>query len=144
MAKDEKLESVLFYLIEKTNKVVRRYAQEKLNQSGIDITIDQWLVMKKIYDQERISQVELAESVFKDTASITRILDLLLEKKLVRKTVGADKRVYELSLTDTGNKYFDTAATQVKSIRSKALAGIGEDEIKKLKNSLEKIIANIS
>lgn len=144
MAKDEKLESVLFYLIEKTNKVVRRYAQEKLNQSGLDITIDQWLVMKKIYDQERISQVELAEAVFKDTASITRILDLLLEKKLVRKAVGADKRVYELSLTDTGNKYFDTAATQVKSIRSKAIAGMGDDEIRKLKNSLEKIIANIT
>jgi MarR family transcriptional regulator, transcriptional regulator for hemolysin len=144
MAKDEKLESVLFYLIEKTNKVVRRYAQEKLNQAGIDITIDQWLVMKKIYDQERISQVELAESVFKDTASITRILDLLLEKKLVRKTVGADKRVYELSLTDTGKRYFDSAAIQVKSIRSKAIVGMGDEEIRKLKNSLEKIIANIS
>jgi MarR family transcriptional regulator for hemolysin len=144
MEKDQKLESVLFYLIEKTNKVVRRYAQERLNQAGIDITIDQWLVMKKISDQEGISQVEIAEALFKDTASITRILDLLLDKKLVYKTVASDRRLYELSLTDAGAKYFDMAVSQVKSIRKKAINGMSDEETKRLKSSLEKIIKNMT
>jgi MarR family transcriptional regulator for hemolysin len=144
MEKDEKLESVLFYLIEKANKVVRRYSQEDFVQAGIPITVDQWLVMKKINDVESINQIELANALFKDKASITRILDLLLKKRLVTKEAGTDKRASVLKLTSQGKTFISQILPRVKSHRKKAIAGMKESELKILREGLQKIISNMS
>ena len=143
MAKDQKLEDVLYYLIEKTNKVIRRYSQERYVKAGLNITVDQWLVMKKIHDSERITQIELANALFKDRASITRILDLLLEKKLVRKDEAADKRAYELRLTAGGEKFLEQAFAIVKGSRAKGTETLTESEIQQLRTGLQKIIKNL-
>ena len=140
MAKEQKLEDVLFYLLEKTNKVIRRYSQVRFSEAGIDITVDQWLVLKKISDSERITQIELANAIFKDRASVTRILDLLLEKKLVHKESGKDKRSYELTLTSAGEKFMEQALTIVKGVRKKGTEAMSEKEQEQLRSSLQKIV----
>lgn len=143
MTKNQKLEDVLYYLIEKTNKVIRRYSQVRFSEAGIEITVDQWLVLKKISDSERITQIELANAIFKDRASITRILDLLLKKKLVSKEPGADKRAYELALTEAGEKFMEQALMIVKSIRKKGIEAMSDKEQEQLRKSLQKIINNL-
>ena len=143
MAKDQKLENVLYYLIEKTNKVVRRYSQLRFAEAGIDITVDQWLVLKKIGDSDRITQIELANALFKDRASITRILDLLLSKRLVHKEEGDDKRAYELSLTGKGKKFTEGALSIVKDVRRKGIHTMSEKQQEQLRDSLQKIISNL-
>lgn len=143
MTKDPKLEDVLYYLIEKTNKVIRRYSQVRFTEAGIEVTVDQWLVLKKISDSERITQIELANAIFKDRASITRILDLLLEKRLVRKEEGADKRAYELTLTANGQKFMEQAMVIVKNVRKKGMEMMSEKEQEQLRNSLQKIINSL-
>jgi MarR family transcriptional regulator, transcriptional regulator for hemolysin len=143
MANDQKLEDVLYYLIEKTNKVVRRYSQERFIEAGMNITVDQWLVLKKINDSERINQIELAGALFKDRASITRILDLLLKKRLVKKEEGKDKRAYALSLTSNGEKFMNQALSIVKNSRKKGVESLSEKEIELLKTGLQKIINNL-
>ncbi len=143
MAKNQKLEDVLFYLIEKTNKVIRRYSQVRFSEAGLEITVDQWLVLKKISDSERITQIELANAIFKDRASITRILDLLLEKKLVTKEAGADRRAYELTLTAAGEKFMEQAFMIVKNVRKKGIESLTEKEQDQLRQSLQKIINSL-
>ena len=143
MAKSQKLEDVLFYLIEKTNKVIRRYSQVRFSEAGLEITVDQWLVLKKISDSERITQIELANAIFKDRASITRILDLLLSKKLVTKEAGADRRAYELTLTAAGEKFMEQAFMIVKNVRKKGIESLTEKEQDQLRQSLQKIIDSL-
>jgi len=143
MAKEQKLEDVLYYLIEKANKVIRRYSQVRFSEAGIEITVDQWLVLKKISDSERITQIELANALFKDRASITRILDLLLEKRLVKKEAGVDKRAYELALTPNGQKFMELALVIVKNVRKKGIEMMSEREQEQLRSSLQKIINNL-
>jgi len=143
MAKNQKLEDVLFYLIEKTNKVIRRYSQVRFSEAGLEITVDQWLVLKKISDSERITQIELANAIFKDRASITRILDLLLAKKLVEKEAGADRRAYELTLTPAGDKFVEQAFMIVKNVRKKGIESLNEKEQDQLRQSLQKIVNSL-
>lgn len=143
MTRDQKLEDILYYLIEKANKVVRRYSQVRFIEAGLEITVDQWLVLKKISDSERITQIVLAHAIFKDRASITRILDLLLDKKLVKKESGLDKRSYELTLTAAGQKFVDQALIIVKNVRKKGIESMSEKEQLQLKVSLQKIINNL-
>ena len=78
----ETLNDILFYNLEKSIKMYRKYAQKQLTKAGFEITIDQWLVLKTIQENKNISQNQIAEMVFKDFASITRIIELLVKKNL--------------------------------------------------------------
>ena len=100
----EKLERVVFYKLDKAIKTYRQFAQRRMNEAGLAITIDQWLVLHAIEDKPGIAQLEIAEQVFKDAASVTRIIDLLIKKEyLQRNTHESDRRRFSLELTKQGN-----------------------------------------
>ncbi len=89
----ERLEDVIFYTLDKAIKTYRQFAQRRLNEAGYDISVDQWLVLQAISETPGISQLEIAERVFKDAASITRIIDLLINKNyLQRESHSIDRR----------------------------------------------------
>jgi len=138
----EKLNSVLFYSIEKAIKMYRQFAQRELKNAGLTITVDQWLTLKCLFDNPSISQKELAEMVFKDTASITRIIDLLVKAKYLKKTAHKDdKRKSTLTITELGLKTIELTEKVVENYRKAALKGIGiakEDHV----NAVMKTIIN--
>lgn len=141
---DEKLEDVLYYLIDKTNKVARRYSQDSFASAGHNITVDQWLVLKKIWDNELINQVEIAASLFKDTASITRILQLLVKKKLVKKEFKEnDRRHLLLSLTAKGDQLYKQLLPLVKAMRMQGVMDFTEGEREQIRKLLMKMIKNL-
>jgi MarR family transcriptional regulator, transcriptional regulator for hemolysin len=95
----EKLNEIIFYHLDKAIKTYRQFAQSELKRAGIAITIDQWIVLKAISENPGISQRQIAASVFKDQASLTRIIDLLVKKNLLaRNSNGIDRRKIALTL----------------------------------------------
>lgn len=138
----EKLNSVIFYSIEKAIKTYRQFAQKELKKAGLTITVDQWLTLKCLFDNPDISQKDLAEMVFKDTASITRIIDLLVKAKFLKKSAHKeDKRKTNLTITDSGLQTIEFAEKVVENYRKTALKGIGiakEDHV----NAVMKTIIN--
>jgi DNA-binding MarR family transcriptional regulator len=120
------LNSVLFYSLEKAIKTYRQFAQRELKKAGLTITVDQWLTLKCLFDNPDISQKELAEMVFKDTASITRIIELLVKAKYLKKTDHKyDKRKSNISITSSGLETIRFTEQVVESYRKTALKGIG-------------------
>ncbi|WP_236570646.1 MarR family winged helix-turn-helix transcriptional regulator [Paenibacillus sp. An7] len=68
-----------------------------------EITTEQWSVLFHIYSHEGLNQREIAARAYKDQPTTTRIIDMLEKKNLVvRKPNPADRRAYELFLTDEG------------------------------------------
>ena len=86
----EKLDSVLFYYIEKAIKSYRQFAQRELKNAGLSITVDQWLTLNYLNENPQITQKELAEAIFKDTASITLIIDLLVTAKYIKRNINKE------------------------------------------------------
>lgn len=138
----EVLDDVIFYNIEKAIKAYRQYAQAQIKKKGLDITIDQWLVLKVLSDNPDIQQKDLATKVFKDNASITRIIELLVKNKyLTRKTNKVDGRRVILQITAEGNKTMDKISEVVLRNREHALKGITKPDIE-LSAKVLKAIAN--
>ncbi len=138
-----RLENVLFYVMEKTIKSYRQFAQRNINVVNSDITIDQWLVLKTIYDNPNISQREIAKNVFKDHASITRMIDLLVKKGfLERLPHHQDRRRFGLELTSLGKISQQNLMPLILRNREMALEGLNSKEISTLQDLLEKITMN--
>jgi len=138
-----RLEHTVFYALDKAIKLYRQFAQRNIKKSHLDITIDQWLVLKTIKDNPELTQKEIAQKVFKDYASITRIIELLVKRKyLVRSFHNVDRRRYNLELTSSGKKMYEKLIPIVFSNRKIALEGLSEEEITILYRLLQKIMDN--
>lgn len=139
----DKLNTVIFYTIEKTIKTYRQYAQKQIKAANLNITIDQWLIIKSIMDNPGISQQDIAEKVFKDNASVTRIIDLLVKSNYLKRTVNkTDKRRSVLKVTDEGTKIINSVYKVVLKNRETALKGLHKKEIEMAENVLNQIIDN--
>ncbi len=141
----EILDDVIFYHIERAIKSYRQFAQARIKKLGHDITIDQWLLLRVLSDNPDISQKELASSVFKDNASVTRIIDLLVRKKLIiRHNHKLDGRRATLKITEAGQKAISKIGTVVSQNRKLALEGIKQQELDVAKRILRRISNNCS
>jgi len=141
----EKLSSTIFFQLDRAIKSYRQYAQKKLNEKGYSITIDQWLVLKTITDQPDISQNEIAEFIFKDKASVTRIIDLLISKGYLQREISPlNRRRVNLTITKAGKGIIAEILPTIRAYRKSALVNIEELELASMNKTLEKIIKNCS
>lgn len=141
----QKIEDVLFYTIDKSIKSYRQFAQKRIKEAGFAITIDQWLILKNIQEKPEISQLELSKKVFKDSASVNRIIELLVRSGLLEREINEqDRRKKALSVTDEGNRTLNEVQQIVLENRAQALKEIDIKELEALKRNLQQIIDNVN
>lgn len=139
----ETLDKIIFYSIDRAIRTYRQYAQAQIKKQGYSITVDQWLIIKCLIENPTISQVELSELVFKDNASVTRIISLLVKSKyLTRKMDKSDRRRTILTVTDLGLETIAAVDEIVLVNRSVALEGLSEDQIANAKIVMQAIALN--
>src|SRR5688572_30236335 len=141
----ERLSNTIFFQLDRAIKSYRQFAQKRLNEKGYSITIDQWLVLKTILDQPDISQNEIAQYIFKDKASVTRIIDLLVGKKYLRREPDSNnRRRVLLMITPPGKQIIEDILPTIRGNRKAALENCSEKEILEMDLTLKKIIKNCS
>ena len=126
------------------NAMTKRFVQNVLN-SGLDISMDQWIVLGPIWQLESPSQKDLGEICLRDKPTITRIIDSLEEKSLVvRVSDQIDHRIKRVILTNAGKQLFYDVLPIMEKTREEVRGDIPEEEIKIFKNVLSKIIKNLN
>jgi len=132
------------FLLDRTARKVKQYAQQQFKQAGFDVTVDQWLVLKNLAENPQMSQTELANLVFKDHPTLTRIIDLLYKKGLVlRVQHPQDRRSFQLHLTEAGVEKVAELRPKVLEIREKAWENLTEVDFLEFKRVLNTIYKNL-
>ena len=141
---DPKLEGVLFYQIEQAMRQSIRYTHRMFSEAGIDLTKDQWLVLKKVHDEDGVAPLEIANVLGKEAASMTRMLDILERKQLLKREQNpADRRSSLVFCTKEGKEIYAQVLPLVKNIRSQAVRGMTSEALNELRASLQKVIQNM-
>ena len=141
----EELYNEYSFLLDRTARRVKQYAQQRFNEMKFDVTVDQWLVLKHVYEHGALKQNELAEFLFKDNPTLTRIIDLLCEKSLaVRKLHPTDRRSFLIELTKEGKKKVEHMKPRIKDIRLQAWQGLSEKDFNQFKKVLNTIYENLA
>ncbi len=139
----EKVSATFFYVIEKAIKSYRQFAQRNISQAGLEITIDQWLVLKTLQENPGIQLTTIAADVFKDVASITRIVQLLEKNGYVNRTDNvSDGRRSSFSLTRAGSAAVRRLLPIIEGNRTDALRGVNTREMAECRRVLEIVIGN--
>jgi len=132
------------FLLERTARRVKQYAQFQFNCREFGVTVDQWSILKNLNQHADLSQKELAEYCGKDQPTLTRIVDVLVRKNLVeRRANPADRRSFVVHLTAEGKQKIDMLAGNVGEIRMQAWKNLNEEDFDHLKRILNTIYDNL-
>lgn len=109
-----------------------------------DITTAQWAVLMQVASRSGDTASALCKCTGCDTGSMTRMLDRLEEKGLIRRERStADRRVVQLLLTDAGRALLPDVVPRVVDALNFGLRDFSSDELGQLKAQLRRILANL-
>ena len=133
----------VFHSIERAIKEYRKFSQKNISDKIEDLTIDQGMVLLFLDKHSELNQKEIAALIFKDNASMTRMINLMVNKKYLKRSMNkVDRRRFTLELTAKGKDVLETLPPIILSNREKSLEGISKEEIIQLETILKKIAAN--
>jgi DNA-binding MarR family transcriptional regulator len=142
MNKNTQLDQLYIFLIEQTYKVSRKYANSEFSKFGYNISVEQWIMLKRISEHPNTTQREIAVSINKDPASVTRHLDALQKMYLIERTEGDDRRSFGVVLTKKGEKMVADILPKAHTIRKKGIEGFTDGEDQQLVALLKRVMDN--
>ena len=135
----------VFYTIEKTIKEYRKFSQRNLIKKEKHITVDQALVLNILKEQPGLTQKEIAGLLYKDVAAMTRMIEGMVKKGILKKLpYPDDKRRSLIQPTDRGEAILEKIIPVVLRNRELALQGMTEEEVHTLNTLLNKILTNLN
>ena len=141
---DFKLENSFGYLINLSAQRLKYELHQTFQERGYDVTPEQWVVLNRLWEEDGLSQVELAERTFKDKPSTTRILNLLEKKKLVtRRPDENDGRVLRVHLTRSGWEIREKLVSCADAVLQKASRDFTKEEVNQFKLLLNRLLSNL-
>lgn len=132
------------YLINLVAQRLRYELHQAFQRHGYDITPEQWAILNRLWEEEGLSQVDLAERTFKDKPGTTRIL-VLLEKKgvILRRPDESDRRILRVFLTKTGRDLKDKLIPCAQEVLAMSAKNLTKAEMVQLKSVLHQILRNL-
>jgi MarR family multiple antibiotic resistance transcriptional regulator len=134
-------EMAVGYLIGRARSALLTGLDAELEPFGL--TGAQFAVLRNVADGIADTAADLCRTMHYDTGSMTRMLDRLEEKSVLRRErCTADRRVVYLRITDTGNDLLPRLRAAAVLVISRHLAGFTHSEIDTLKQYLARMITN--
>jgi len=123
----------------------RRTIVEAIDQklAPLDISHAQWIVVMLLGDGAAATAAELCKLLVYDPGAMTRLLDRLQKKGVLRRarTTG-DRRTVRLQLTAAGKRLYPKILEALVEEFNRLLRGFSKSEVRKLEELLKRMVAN--
>ncbi len=127
----------------KTVKILEYYLQDRFNNHKLDLTKEQMIVLKRLHDNDGLSQNELAFLTLRNKSSLTRLLTKMEKKNyILRKQCKEDKRINHVYLTEYGEKMFKKTKPALNEMIATMEQNISDSEKQQMIKTLKKIQHN--
>ena len=131
--------------IGKTAKMMSIFLKEAFAKHAIDLTKEQFILLKVLNDRDGVIQKDLAFITERNNGSLARLINTMEKKNFVARIPDTeDKRINRVHLTAHGQKIFVKIQPIVHNCMQQAQQGLTKKEIKTTISVLEKIQKNLS
>lgn len=132
------------FLTGKAYTALSRRLQKNFREAGIAITSEQWSILYSLWEEEGLTQQELAQRTFREKTAITRIIDNMERANLlVRVADKTDRRTNLIYLTKGGRQLKSSCLQQAKKTLHEALTNVQNNHITIAKDTLKKVYENL-
>ncbi len=138
-------QNIVLPWVGKTAKMMSIFITDRFKQHGLDLTLEQMIILKILQEKDGCPQNDLALVTERHKASLTRLLATMEKKNLVAKIPDkSDKRVNRVYVTKTGQKYFQSTIPIMLETMNEIQEGLDKEEIRITIGALQKIQNNIA
>ena len=128
-----------------TLKLIKQDLLKRFRDNGIDLTPEQWTILSELAGHDSIYQRELAANTFKDAPTVSRIIELLVNRGYLSRVADKqDRRRFLVSLTEEGRKIYERSAPILYDARMLGWKGLNDEDYNSLTRILSQISSNIS
>ena len=108
-----------------------------------EVSAAQWLVVLLVGQNAVSSASGLCEMLTHDPGAMTRLLDRLERKGILKRVrSAADRRTVQLELTDSGKALYPKIISAIVDVNNGLLRGFSRDEVSQLEGYLRRMLAN--
>ena len=126
------------------NSRIKKCFFDKLQENGINITPEQFLVLDILWEKQSLSQQNIADIIQKDKNSVTKIIDSLEKKQLVRRVVDTkDRRINKIELTDEALSLEKVTTEVAINFMNDTIKGIDNKDLDSFVNVMRQIKDNL-
>ncbi len=122
------LEDHLGYWLRCLSNFVSRSFADRLATEGISVA--QWVVLRTLYKSKPMTLKCAAEKVGVDNSSLSRVVEKLVQRGLVNRVAGSDRRSILLSLTCAGDSLVPLLAKMADDNDEVFFKGLSEEQRK--------------
>lgn len=145
MNNNVKFDKTVLPYLGRTAKLAGYYFMDTFHENGIDLSKEQWIVLKKLHDQDGQTQNNLAFITNRSKTSLTRLINTMEKKGLVfRELSKEDKRINHIHLSDLGKKTFLSSLPVLKKLMDELQDNISPNDLTITIQVLNQIQNNIS
>lgn len=138
---DYKIDDSIGYLMRQIVGTSSAVIDERMAEHGL--TDAQWKPLLMISQGNCRTAAELSRLACCDAGAVTRLLDRVEAKGLVRRVRSQeDRRVVNLELTDEGSRTAEVVPHVLAGVLNAMLAGFSADEVEQLKTLLLRLLDN--
>lgn len=138
------LEKSVMPWIGKTGKMMTSFLMEKFKQCKLNLTIEQWVVLKTLIVEDGRIQNDMAMITNRNKTSLTRLVNNMEKNNLVVRIADkVDKRVNRVYLTKNGRSVYKNTMPIIKECIKEIQSDLNQKEIKILTTILKKVQNNI-
>ena len=131
-------------LIGRTSHAILNNLQKKFREEGCNITVEQWQVLINLNNTNDQVHQQLAENTFKEKSTITRLLDGLEKKNMIKRVADTlDRRQKRIRITSRGKSLLNKLKPFALEVQSRALNDIDQKQMKICQDILLKIYNNV-
>ncbi len=144
MKQNIQFEKTILPFLGRAAKFVGFYFIDTFRENGIELSKEQWLVLKILHDKDGQIQNDLAFITNRSKPSLTRLINTMVKKELVyRVNSKSDKRINHIHLSDLGKSIFEKSLPTLSKIINELQHGINEEDIQRTIRVLNHIQNNI-
>ena len=138
------IDTTVGYIVNRTAVLLRQALQQRFRQIGQSLTAEEWALLVQLWKQDGLSQQVLAAKTFKDQTTVTRLLDGLVRKGVIRRETDAtDRRVIRIWLTDAGRRLASDLVPIARGMLQDAVRNISDADLQITLQTLRQIQANL-
>jgi len=128
-------------LIGRTRKTMIQKIDAEL--APLEVSAAQWIVVLLVGESAASSAAGLCEVLTYDPGAMTRLLDRLESKGIVRRVRSPeDRRTIQLELTASGKALYPKIIAAMVDVNNNLLRGFSRDEVSRLEGYLKRMLAN--
>ncbi len=130
--------------IGKTGKWMGSFISDRFKQYNLNLTIEQWVVLKVLHEDDGMIQNDLAFITSRNKTSLTRLVHTMEKYHLIARIQDSkDKRVNRIYLTKNGREVFESTFSIMEEVKNDLQKGLTKKEVKTLITILQKVQNNI-